>query len=156
MATFNEIRTTQGIAKVSYPHYGNTKEIEVNFEELKRKEIVRTEGSAYPDLTTQACYAIRGVENYRNSILNTATQLFAIDGVDVICTQLDSIYSYLAMERAAMEDWEKITISDFGNVMDHVYASLEVAKKLLELYLSSERMAERVRDLEYAQAGVLL
>ena len=144
-----------GITKVSIPDSCGTKVIEVDFEYLKTKESVKVD-CIHPDLSSQATYAIQGIENIKNSMLNSILQLFTIEGHEVICDQISAIYNYLAMERDSIEDRGEIDLDEFKNIMNNVYSLTEVAKSLLNLYIDKEHLRGNVKYLEYAQKGVLI
>ena len=144
-----------GITKVSIPGSCGTKVIEVDFEDLKTKESVKVD-HIHPDLSAQATYAIQGIENIKNSMLDSVLQLFTIEGADIICNQLDSIHNYLSKEHAMMIGEEQLTASDFNDIVNNVFSLIEVAKILLNLYVDKEHLKGSVKYLEYAQKGVLI
>ena len=144
-----------GITKVSIPGSCGTKVIEVDFEDLKTKESVKVD-HIHPDLSAQATYAIQGIENIKNSMLNSILQLLTTEGHEVICDQINAIYNYLAKEHAMMIGEERLTASDFNDIVNNVFSLIEVTKTLLNLYVDKEHLKGNVKYLEYAQKGVLI
>lgn len=147
--------TTISSAKVSIPCQTETKVIEVNLGELQNKEIVKVD-CIYPDLSTQASHAMRGIENTKNSMLNTIFRMLAFGGHQIIYDQIDAICNYLTTKKELIGDDEKIDIKEFNDIINNVFAMGEAAKDLLSLYVDRERLKTDVQYLEYAQKGVLI
>ena len=155
MAMLNPITSNNGVSEVLIPDSSETKSISINFEDLKNKESVSV-GCTYPDLFTQATYAIRGIENVKNSILNSVIQLFDINGHDIITDQISAIYNYLLAEMGLMEDMDNIEPTELRSITNNVWSLTEVAKVLLSLYIDKEHLKRDIKQLEYAQKGVLI
>lgn len=149
MTMLNKTATYEGVVKVTYPDNGDTKEIEVNFEELNRKEVAKVD-NMYPDLNAQAGGGIQAIERIKEEMVLDVDLLFNANGLQIIYVQLDAI-----LNRVLTEDNDNERVW-YREIAADVYDLVHLSKKLLDLYQGRKGIAGNVRHIEYAQKGILI
>ena len=155
MTMLNPINPVNGKVKVSYLYHGKTKELEVDFDALNRKEVVKVD-NMHPNLQTQAKYAIEGIERHKNSILTTASKMLEMDGLNAAALQMDAIVNCITVKWQTMEDDDTLSKAEFREVMDYAYSMVVASKNLLDIHWSLSGIEHELKMIDYAQKGVLI
>jgi hypothetical protein len=152
------IKTTKplsGIVNVSTPYYGEGKEIEVNFDALNRPESVKS-GHTYPDLITQATYAVNGMEKNKSNMLNKVCEMLSITGVDVSEALIDAMVDCVGSQSEYVDQSMPEHTEWFAGLHYRMRMLAEIAKAISSINRGREALKANMETIECAQSGVLL
>lgn len=114
-------------------------------------------GQMYPDLYSQAAYINKDIDDTKTKITESVKELFFEVGEDAIKMAIDSISDYLTnFFQDLDEDDNSYSRKTLISVQGDVYARGIIAKSLLDLYLSNNRMKKLVDQQKLAQQNILL
>ena len=154
-AMLNPVKPTKTVDRVSIPMNGDTKYIEVDYDELRAKVPLRV-GGIYPDLASQAADAIRRIEETKNEITNGVTEFYHRMGIDGVFPFLDAVWSDLYRQAGEMEEADHINAKELSHIADDLFNAAEMVKILLHCFRSKEYLTIAGKDLEYATKGILV
>jgi len=152
MTMLNPIKPTSVATTVVIPACYGEKTINVNFDDLKAKEHVRT-GDKYPDLVTQATCTIKFIENAKNRMITDVIKFFDTRGAGAIFLLLKAVWSDLYSRADEMEEGDSISSKELSKIADDVYSSAQMAEYLLNAYLEKRLIEREEKVLENALKG---
>lgn len=134
-----------------------SKNKELNPEDFKDKTPVTERGVMFNNLHSQAYWVQEKIKNAETEIVETVNELLLSVGTDSVKCVLDSICHYVEYEFAAAQDCDNIFDEDTKrDISGEIYCRAELAKSLIDLSESHERLKRSQQEAELTKKGILL
>lgn len=135
----------------------NSNEKELNPEDFKDKTPVTERGVMFNNLHSQAYWVQEKIKNTETEIVETVNKLMLFAGTDNAKYVIDSICHYVENEFEAARDCDNVFDEDTKrDISREIYCRAELAKSLIDLSESHERLKSWQQNAELTKRGILL